>query len=587
MTKTKRALIFVFLFLLVLVLPNLANAALNCSVTNETCNYANVFHMSNLSNAHAEQSNESDYNWSVCCYDDEGVATLGTGCTEYSYTILHLSNSTNAHVEQSNESDYVYNVCLNTTHDDISCVYASSCSGYDTCVASISNHKDAHIGDCVTDPYSILICCNLQSKGVISTTVGTQPFYTTSSNPQTYLNESCLQNMKKGNSCNVTWNVVPTGLIGSIWQFFTIFESTNYSSYVSQQHTSKGNITISGNTAPSISTPTINPDPAYTDNDLLCYANATDDFNTTLTIEYWWYNSSILFASGNYTGASNGSNTLVNTLDSSYTVKNETWNCTVRAYDGTDYSNYASATRTISNSLPEQVVLDYPEDNDTTFTNRTPRYNWTNATDLDGDSISYHIEVSKTENFSDETVNETSITNNYYDQPTELDFATYWWRVRANDSDGYGEFSDVWNFTLVTSPTITLVTDVVNFTNMEVGESNDTSDNNPIPFKIQNDGNIAANVSVNATALWTSSYAPLNTSYYQFKANYSDEANSFDYANSATTWQNMSDVNKDVVAILNHTDANDVVNIDIGVLVALDEPPNWKTSNVLFTAVET
>ena len=122
---------------------------------------------------------------------------------------------------------------------------------------------------------------------------------------------------------------------------------------------------------------------------------------------------------------------------------------------------------------------------------------------------------------------------------------------------------------------------------MEINQENDTTNLNPLPFEIENNGNCEVNVSVNASALWTSGLAPLNTDYYQFKANYSTEAGSFDYANSQTTWQDMSDVNKSVLVTLNHTDANDLAYVDIRIDVPLDEPGVAKTSNLIFFAEDT
>jgi len=186
---------------------------------------------------------------------------------------------------------------------------------------------------------------------------------------------------------------------------------------------------------------------------------------------------------------------------------------------------------------------------------------------------------------SDNTVNETGISNTYYIQPSELDFATYYWRVRANDSDNYGTWSDIWNFTLVPSVSIKLTQNSINFGTMAQFEVNDTTNNQPAPFKLENDGNTEANVSVDSSSLWVSASAQLNTSYYQFKADNS-EANSFNWLNSQTTWANMSDISKSIINTLNHTDSNDLAEIDIRVEVASDEPPLSKSASLIFEAGE-
>ena len=72
-------------------------------------------------------------------------------------------------------------------------------------------------------------------------------------------------------------------------------------------------------------------------------------------MEWNWYNQtsgSQLILSGNTTGLSNGTNSLITTLGSGNTTTGETWNCTIRAFDGDDYSSYLSATVNIPNSAP-------------------------------------------------------------------------------------------------------------------------------------------------------------------------------------------------------------------------------------------
>jgi hypothetical protein len=72
----------------------------------------------------------------------------------------------------------------------------------------------------------------VSAKGVMPMNSGV-PFYTTSQNPTTYLNSTCLQNMKGGDSCQTSWSVNSTGEIDSSWEFFTIYNAENYNLYVS------------------------------------------------------------------------------------------------------------------------------------------------------------------------------------------------------------------------------------------------------------------------------------------------------------------------------------------------------------------
>jgi len=491
------------LFLAFIVLSQVSNSSLSCNVVT-TCSYTDIFHMSNETNAHAELSNNSNYNYKICCNDTGGL-DVGISCSGYYETLLHLSDQTNAHAELNNESNYNFNVCISSTDSFFNCSYESRCSGYDTCVASVSGSTNAHVGNC-TD-YSLKICCNITES----------------------------------------------------------------------------------NTAPTIIANVTSPTNVYTNTDWKLNLTITDpDDGDILTGYVQFYVNNIATGSVQPQTATKDINTLIGTLSSSNFNKGDTLIAEFWAGDETvNTTKYNTTEITVLNSPPSKVNLSYPENNDTMFINRTPRFNWTAASDADSDLVTYQLHVSLTSDMSDGTVNETGISNEYYIQPSELDFATYYWRVRANDSEEYGEWSDIWNFTLVNSVSIIIREDTMNFGSMTQFEVNDTTNNYPNPFIIENDGNVDANVSVNSTPLWTSLFAPLNTSYYQFKIdNSSAEENSFDWINSQTIWANMSNIYKSIIGTLNRTDSNDIAEVDIRVEVISDEPPGSKSATLIFEAEE-
>ncbi|MFH1723779.1 MAG: thrombospondin type 3 repeat-containing protein, partial [Elusimicrobiota bacterium] len=69
------------------------------------------------------------------------------------------------------------------------------------------------------------VMITMLSKGPVPMNAGT-PFYTTSQNPQTKAEVSCLGNMQGPSSCDQTWTVMPTGAQGETHEFFTYYEST-------------------------------------------------------------------------------------------------------------------------------------------------------------------------------------------------------------------------------------------------------------------------------------------------------------------------------------------------------------------------
>ena len=114
--------------------------------------------------------------------------------------------------------------------------------------------------------------------------------------------------------------------------------------------------------------------------------------------------------------------------------------------------------------------------------------------------------------------------------------------------------------------------------------NNDTSDDNPLPFLLQNDGNCMLNTSINATDLWTSVSNP--TDYFKYKIdNKSGEAGSFDWQQSNTSWQQMPGTTP-IVAIVsfNWSDTMDSAEIDLNVTVPPEEGAGDRESTVYFTA---
>ncbi len=93
-----------------------------------------------------------------------------------------------------------------------------------------------------------------KSKGIISTTIGATPFYTTTPNPLNSTTKSCLANMKSsGGTCEVNWSVNATGEINSVWEFFVIANNLNYKEYFNiSAESSRINITIATQVPPSV-----------------------------------------------------------------------------------------------------------------------------------------------------------------------------------------------------------------------------------------------------------------------------------------------------------------------------------------------
>ncbi|MFH0829837.1 MAG: DUF2341 domain-containing protein, partial [Candidatus Aenigmatarchaeota archaeon] len=159
------------------------------------------------------------------------------------------------------------------------------------------------------------------------------------------------------------------------------------------------------------------------------------------------------------------------------------------------------------------------------------------------------------------------------------------WRIFANNSDGTQNVTDINTFTVQSSVLITLTSgrDTVNFNSMASGTSNDTADDKPLPFEIRNDGNVKANITINATSLFTISPNP--NSAYRAAANTSTEGTTYNAACTNTSWFNMpasGGTPPQFICFLDWLNSTDQVETEIAIAVPNSEPSGAKTSTVTF-----
>ena len=131
---------------------------------------------------------------------------------------------------------------------------------------------------------------------------------------------------------------------------------------------------------------------------------------------------------------------------------------------------------------------------------------------------------------------------------------------------------------------MTLTNSEINFTSLDLGDSNDTIDDSPLPFVIENTGTVILNISMNSTFIWESDQG--ESTDYQFKVDNTSELGSFDWTSSAT---NLIDTRIleiiQIVSFLKYADANDEVEVDISLTVPSGEPPGLKQTEIIYTGV--
>jgi hypothetical protein len=107
-------------------------------------------------------------------------------------------------------------------------------------------------------------------------------------------------------------------------------------------------------TPPQTSQPIITPSAPKSNQDLQCNATLTDNMQTNL-IAYWeWYKNNVNYLSGN-TSVTNGTDSLITTLNAGNVTKGDSWTCEVKSFDGINYGDASNSTPvTILNSVPTQ-----------------------------------------------------------------------------------------------------------------------------------------------------------------------------------------------------------------------------------------
>lgn len=484
----------------------------------------------------------------------------------------------------------------------ISCSASASC--LDTEILFVENdsggYSNAHAQNISVGTYAYSICCNADS---ISETVGTScndagaaTFLKLSAvdnahvqvpSLSNYINPACISVSNRILSCDNYTSSCPA----QTYCVASIASSETADSNLTNAHISAScndyNMKICcgySNSPPIMATVrTVPLGTTYTHKTIEGYCNATDNDGGSVVYHYRWFKNGTIDKSGTSTSSPESVDFNADDLLFSSTAKNQAWIFSCKADDGIFNSSWMNSTSVIIiNTPPNQINLDYPNEGDLNFINRTPRYNWTIGTDNDTDSITYHIEVSTYNNFSDIIENQSGLANNYFDSSDELQFTTYYWRVRSNDGTNYSTWSNVWNFTVTKYISVDLQNSNISWGVYEPGRTNDTTDDNPEPFRFLSTSNTQAdlwNTSTN-NSMWTEK--GLDTEYWMIKARSKSNDGTFNETASNTTWINVSSYQQDMITYLNYSNGKNEVKVDVSVTVPFYEPAGEKNAYLTF-----
>lgn len=358
------------------------------------------------------------------------------------------------------------------------------------------------------------------------------------------------------------------------------------SEYISASFTGRWGI-LGTNNHPTNPSPVLNSSDGknQTGSILNCTSEISDINNDTLNVSVMWYKNNELNFTADYNNTYANGTLFGAELYPGNTTKHENWTCSMKLFDGGLFSNWTNSSQLeILNTAPN-ITLDTPGEDNITL-DRTPALTW-NSSDADNDTLKYDVNITCHPGCSDddryitglEEANYTVI--NYLIYLADNDFY-YNWSVRANDGEEDGNWSEMRRFDINALIDINMTTRDVDFGTLLNSESKNTTDDDPNPLAMRNDGNCFTNVSVNATEIFQDYSMP--TPYYKIKVDNSTlEPDAFNPILTILDWINTPITTTFLIGEMNFSDSQDELEIEIYVEVPNDEGYGNKTSTLWFT----
>lgn len=226
-----------------------------------------------------------------------------------------------------------------------------------------------------------------------------------------------------------------------------------------------------------------------------------------------------------------------------------------------------------ANTPPDTPTLLVPSDNNDTVFNRSIVFDWSSVTDPDGDVVTYDWNLSTA---ACPEYNQSGLSNSDYTSSELCVDMEYNWTVRACDAFACSAWATRFNFTIPSTIGITFIVNNTNFGTLTNGVANNTTNDLPPPFGVENTGNVLINVSLRAEdSLFDNT--GLNSSAFQYKAR---ENETGAYASGQTTFANVTASYTSVFTHLNYTSSFDAAFIDVLINVSQNESAGTKNSTL-------
>ena len=265
------------------------------------------------------------------------------------------------------------------------------------------------------------------------------------------------------------------------------------------------------------------------------------------------------------------------------------YNYTVKAYVQDLVGNLNSTEmRTYIRNTPPSVNLSWPFDLNVTI-DRTPYFNWS-VSNIEAQTLTYELNLTTYPTGSDDNRYVTGISSASHTLIGDLQYLSdnayyYNWSIVAYDGLEYGNLTGERMLNISALVQSSLSTSEINFSTIRVLETNDTTNDNPAPFVLQNDGNSKLNTTINSTQAWGS--VDSDSDYYKVKIdNVTGEEGAFSGWLSLISWTQMSVTGSAILAIaeLGYEDSADSAEIDIYFETPPDEQKGNRNINFTITS---
>jgi len=105
----------------------------------------------------------------------------------------------------------------------------------------------------------------------------------------------------------------------------------------------------------------------------------------------------------------------------------------------------------VSNRPPPPPALSSPPDGSRTK-DQTPAFDWTDATDPDGDPVTYDLQVDDDSGFSSPEIDQSGLASSEYTPGSDLSGGAYYWHARSSDGSDPSDWTSAWTVTVDLTP---------------------------------------------------------------------------------------------------------------------------------------